>query len=94
MEDNLLDLDNAVDNAADWLESAQRIAGNLLTDPHTGEAIPWKKMGEAADLIGKALVLVFHCLDPVQDVIEVERNRADDGPDEIDAHGFKDHPMA
>lgn len=71
--DDVLDLENAVSNALDWLRSAERIACNLATDETTGAEIGWKEMSAAADELSALYLRLGKVLSPLESAIEETR---------------------
>lgn len=102
MGNELLRLDDEVNDALSWLRSACTSAGNLSTEEVAFDSTNgpiyrdngWDAMHKVADNLAQVLRLLETALNPIRDVIAEERKRELDGPDEVDPHGFKYHPMA
>jgi hypothetical protein len=88
MSDELLDLKNAVGNAADWLATAERLAGNLCRDDAHGELIGWKEMESACERIAAVRAALAAALEPVAETIQLEEEYRDDMADRADGLSY------
>lgn len=82
---DLLEFAGAVAEALRWLDSAEIEAGNLLTDPQTGEEYPWKTLLEAANRLAAAREALQKVLEPIKDELEEARKQQDEDEDRWDA---------
>jgi hypothetical protein len=88
MADELLDLKDAVRNAADWLDTALRFAGNLAHDDQTGALIGWKDMEGVYDRLMAVQQSLTGVLDPLGPAIQEAEAHADYMSDLADGRSY------
>lgn len=88
MADMLWELQSLVGDAAEITERALDMAGRFVTDPMTGEELPWEEMRQVADMLGNALAALQVALEPIAPAIKQEQEDMDEGEDRADANRY------